>query len=104
MKADPTGPSPDDLVALLLTRLAALFLDAWLVMVTLGVVHGERAVIPTLGYWQCVLGLAVLGFVLRRSAMMTEKRVQKVGELIIAERKKPAAPDAWRGIKGDQWS
>lgn len=104
MTRNPTAPTAAEAWGSLILRLAAMALDAWLLMLLFGVLHGEHAAVPTFGYWQCVLAVLVVNLLILHGNREVVDRTKKVGSLVVAQRTKSAAPDAWRGIKGDQWS
>lgn len=104
MKSDPTAPTPNEASGALIVLAAFIALDGWLLMLLFGVLHAERSVVPTFGYWQCALVALVLNLIATQGSRDVINRVRKVGNLVVAQKTKPSAPDAWRGIKGDQWS
>jgi hypothetical protein len=104
MKPDPTAPTSSEGAAAFITWAAAIAFDAWLLMLAFGVLHAERSVVPTFGYWQCALVALVLNLIVAHGGHAIDNRVKKAGNLVVAQKTKPSAPDAWRGIKGDQWS
>ncbi len=44
----------------LIGLIGRIFMNAWFVMLTLGVLHASTPSIPVLGYWNSVLAVAVL--------------------------------------------
>ena len=104
MKPDPTAPTAAEAWGSLIIRCTALALDAWLLMLLFGVLHGARGALPAFGYAQCVFTAFVVHLLVSHGSRDAIDRVKKVGGLVVEQRTKQASPDAWRGIQGDQWS
>lgn len=66
-----------DLAALI----GRIFLNAWFVMLTLGVLHASASTVPALGYWNSVLTVAVLTSVIWISNFGIMQRVRTLTPL-----------------------
>lgn len=80
-KSDPLAPSPSEAVAEVVVRAVSIVIDALVLRLTFEALHAEHPVVPTFGFWQCLLVVWVILSVTRQIGKMVSQvsREGKVG-------------------------
>lgn len=78
----PVRSASDERVSNMVCSILGIAIDGWLLMLAIGVLHAERPIVPTFGYWQSTFLAWVIAGIVGTGLITVSQRVRRIGKYL----------------------